>query len=149
MDALVQGLAGLLLKAVPTVILLIFVHFYLKMMLFGPLQEVLRKRREATEGAREEAQKSIDLAAEKATMYEHALKEARAEMYREHEETRRHWLEHSATRIDEARQRGRSITQDASHKLEADVEEARKDLASRSQMLALQIVESLVSGRAS
>lgn len=148
MDALVHDLGGLLLKAVPTIILLVFVNFYLKFMLFRPLQEVRRKRREATEGTLEAARKNLELAAEKATIYELALKEARAEMYREQEETRRHWLEHHTGRIEEARHRARAMTQEAGQKLESDVAEARTDLASRSQMLALQIVETLAAGRA-
>src|SRR5437764_6957533 len=103
MDALVHDLGGLLLKAIPTVVLLIIVHFYLKIMLFRPLQQVLNKRREATEGAREAAQKSLKLASEKATMYELAIKEERSNMYREQEDTRRRWLEDSAAHLAEAR----------------------------------------------
>lgn len=148
MDALVHDLGGLLLKAVPTIILLIIVHFYLKAMLFRPLQHILAKRREATEGAREAAQRSLDMAAEKATMYDLALKEARSEMYREQEQTRRRWLEDSASRVEEARQRTHAMVQDAGQKLASDTAEARQDLTSRSQMLALQITETLIAGRA-
>lgn len=147
MDVLIQELSGLLLRAVPTIVLLILVHFYLKAVFFQPLQEVLAKRRKATEGAREEGQKSLRRAAEKQTMYEMALKEARAEMYREQEETRRGWLEHQAGRIEEARHRTRAMIQEASHKLESEVAAAKRDLASSSQVLALQIVESLTGGR--
>lgn len=147
MEALVQALGGLLLKAVPTIILLILVHFYLKLMLFKPLQRVRQQRREATEGTLESARKSIALATEKATMYDLALKEARSEIYREQEDTRRKWSEENAARIEEARQRARTMIQEAGQSLDADVAEARKDLASRSQMLALQIVETLASGR--
>ena len=147
MEALIQALSGLLLKAVPTIILLIFVHFYLKIILFKPLQDIRRKRREATEGTLQVAQKNLELAAEKATMYDLALKEARAEMYREQEEARRQWLEQQTTRIEEARQRARAKVKDAGQKLDVEIAEARQDLASRSQMLALQIVETLASGR--
>lgn len=147
MDVLIQELSGLLLRAVPTIVLLILVHFYLKAVFFQPLQEVLAKRRKATEGAREEGQKSLRRAAEKQTMYEMALKEARAEMYREQEETRRGWLEHQTGRIEEARHRTRAMIQEASHKLESEVAAAKRDLASSSQVLALQIVESLTGGR--
>jgi F-type H+-transporting ATPase subunit b len=147
MEALIQALSGLLLKAVPTIILLIFVHFYLKIVLFRPLQEIRRKRREATEGTLQAAQKNRELAAEKAAMYDLALKEARAEMYREQEEAHRQWLEQQTSRIEEARQHARAIVKDAAQKLDAEVAEARRDLASRSQMLALQIVETLTSGK--
>lgn len=148
MGALVDQLGGLLLKAIPTIILLIFVHFYLKFMLFKPLRTVLEKRREATEGARESARKSLALANEKSTMYDLALKEARSEMYREQEETRRHWIEQQTTRVEETRQCAREMIQDAGQKLAAEVAEAKQDVTSRSQMLAMQIVEALVAGRA-
>ena len=147
MDALIRQLGGLLLTAVPTIILLIIVHFYLKYMLFRPLHDVLQKRREATEGALQAAQKSLDLAAEKATMYDLALKEARAEMYRESEEARRNWLDQQAARIEEARLKTHEMIQEASAGLASEIEAAKRDLASRSQMLALQIVETIVAGR--
>ena|ERR1051326_175539 len=145
MDALVQALGGLLLKAVPTIVLLIFVHFYLKFMLFRPLQKIRSQRREATEGAREAGKKSLELAAEKATMYDLALREARAEMYREQEETRRRWLGDQTARVEEARQSARAMIKEAGQKLDEDVAEARRDLTTRSQMLAMQIVETLAA----
>ncbi len=147
MDRIVQALGGLLLTAVPTIILLIFVHFYLKLVFFRPLQGVLRKRREATEGAREAAQEALGRAAEKAAMYEIALKEARAEMYREQEETRRGWIEQQTVHVEEARGRAHALVQDAGHKIDSEIAEARRDLASSSQMLALQIAETLASGK--
>ncbi len=147
MDRIVQALGGLLLTAVPTVILLIFVHFYLKLVFFRPLEGVLGKRREVTEGAREAGQEALARASEKAAMYEIALKEARAEMYREQEETRRGWMEQQTARVEEARNRTHALIQDASHKIESDAAEARRELASSSQMLALQIAEALATGR--
>jgi F-type H+-transporting ATPase subunit b len=146
MESIAQALGGLLLKAVPTIVFLILIHFYLKFIFFRPLQDVLKKRREATEGAREAAAKSLDMAAEKATMYEIALKEARSEMYREQEETRRRWLDHQSSRVEEARQRTRAMIQAASHKIEADTTEAKRGLESTSQVLALQITETLAAG---
>ena len=54
MEETLRALGGILLKAVPTFILVILLHFYLKFIFFKPLQRVLRLRYEATEG-REEA----------------------------------------------------------------------------------------------
>lgn len=149
MDALIRQLGGLLLTAIPTIILFIFVHFYLKYMFFRPLRKVLAERREATEGALQAAQKGLEQAAEKATMYDLALKEARTEMYREQEETRRTWLEQQTGRIEETRQKTRATIQEASHKLSAEVADAQKDLTSRSQMLGMQIAETVAAGRKS
>lgn len=148
MESLVQALGGLLLKAVPTIVLLVFVHLYLKAVFFRPLQEVLKKRREVTQGAVEAGKASLARAAEKAAMYEMALKEARAEMHREQEEMRRRWLDDQTKRIEETRQRSRAMIQDASKQLDVEIAEAKRDLASSSQMLALQIVETLAGARA-
>ena len=41
MDALLNSLSGLLLGAIPTFVLLILLHFYLKGMFFAPLDLVL------------------------------------------------------------------------------------------------------------
>ena len=147
MESLINQLGPLLLRAIPTVILLIIVHLYLKAVFFRPLQRVLKQRREATEGAREAGQESMNRAAEKAAMYEIALKEARAEMYREQEETRRRWLDHQGSRIEEARHRTHAMIQEASHAIASDVEAAKRELESSSQILALQIVESLAGSK--
>src|SRR5229473_1126438 len=136
MESIAQALGGLLLKAVPTIVFLILIHFYLKFIFFRPLQDVLKKRREATEGAREAAAKSHEKAAEKAAMYEITLKEARSEMYREQEETRRRWLDDQSSRIEEARQRARAMIHEAAQKIEADTAEAKRGLESASQFLA-------------
>ena len=53
------------LRAIPTIVLVIFLYFYLKSMLFKPLQEVLGRRREATDGARKRAQEAIERAEKK------------------------------------------------------------------------------------
>ena len=70
MDATLHDLGAILLKAVPTFILLLLLHFYLKAVFFKPLQAVLEKRREATEGARAAAEASQKAAAERTAEYD-------------------------------------------------------------------------------
>src|ERR1035437_5121817 len=67
MEATLHALGGILLKAVPTFLLLVLLHFYLKGVFFKPLQKVLRQRYEATEGefaeltaARRRAEAAVD-----------------------------------------------------------------------------------------
>ena len=52
MDATLHALGEILLKAVPTVLLVVVLHFYLKYVFFKPLKKVLEERYNATEGAR-------------------------------------------------------------------------------------------------
>ena len=51
---MLHALGGILLRAVPTFLLIILLHFYLKSIFFKPLERVLEARSEATEGARDE-----------------------------------------------------------------------------------------------
>src|SRR5438132_1787686 len=105
MEQTLQALGGILLKAVPTVCLLLLLHFYLKGMLFGPLERVLKQRDELTEGARKAAREGLAAAERKAQEYEARLREARAEVYRHQEETRRRWLDEQSARIAEAHEK--------------------------------------------
>ena len=103
MEQTLQALSGILVKAIPTVVLVLLLHFYLKAMLFGPLEKILKQREELTDGARKAASASLAEAERKTAEYEAKLRDARAEVYREQEETRRKWLDRQATQVAEAR----------------------------------------------
>src|SRR5215472_7317392 len=118
MEQTFEALGGILLKAIPTVLILLFLHFYLKSMLFAPLRKVLQQREELTAGARKAAEASLANAERKAQEYEDKLNEARAEVYKQQEETRKQWLQDQATQASAARVR-----------MEAAVKEARAQIA--------------------
>src|SRR5579885_679388 len=103
MEQTLNALGGLMLKAIPTICLFILVYFYLKAMLFKPLQKVLDEREALTEGAKKTAEASFAAAERKQKEYEAKFAEARAEVYKIQEETRRKWLEEQASQVAEAR----------------------------------------------
>src|SRR6266849_3810803 len=105
MEETLRALGGILLRAVPTFILVILLHFYLKFIFFKPLQRVLRERYEMTEGARKMAEAGLAKASEKAAEYEAALRAARGETYKELEQLRRNLQEDRAASVKEARTR--------------------------------------------
>ena len=76
MEQTFEALGGILLKAIPTVAIILVLHYYFKFMLFGPLQKVLKQREELTAGARQAAERSRDAAAQKAQEYERLFREA-------------------------------------------------------------------------
>jgi F-type H+-transporting ATPase subunit b len=76
MDEVLRSLGGLLLAAIPTFLLVVALHFYLKRVLFGPLARVLQQRYEATEGARRAAQDMLAQVSAKQAEYESALRNA-------------------------------------------------------------------------
>ena len=66
MEQTFQALETILLKAIPSAILLLVLYFYLKAMLFGPIAKVLKQREELTKGARKAAEQSLARAEQKA-----------------------------------------------------------------------------------
>ena len=131
MDAILNSLSGLLLGAIPTFVLLVALHFYLKRMFFVPLDRVLEQRRQATEGARRAAQASLLQASERAAEYEAAIRAARGEIYKEKEAARREGIE---------------LTRQARADLAAEVALARESLAGQSEQLAGAIAASILKG---
>ena len=144
MDATLQALAGILLKAVPTLVLLIVVHFYLKWMFFRPLGNVLAKRRAATEGMRESAQALLAKADQQTKAIEAKLRDAREEIYQEQEESRRRWVGEQGQRLEAARHQTHELIHQAKLQLEGETEAARRELAATADALADQIARTLL-----
>jgi F-type H+-transporting ATPase subunit b len=149
MGQTLQALGGILLQAIPTIVLLLIVHFYLKWMFFRPMREVLEKRRQATEGARESADAMLKQASQKTATLEAALRKARDEIYQENEEQRRRWIGEQTNRLEEARRESRELIHKAKQELDAEAETAKRSLTATAETLAEDIARSLLGGKAS
>lgn len=147
MDQILRDLGALLLKAVPTFLLVGLLYFYLKRMFFRPLERVLEARQAATEGARQTAQETFARATEKTAQYEAALRAARAEMYREQEQLRRQWREEHAAALQQARRAAEGTVEEAGRRLASDLAEAKHDLDRQAQSLATQIADRILARR--
>jgi len=147
MDAILTALGGLLLKALPTFLLVLLLHFYLKFVFFRPLDKVLASRRSGTEGAREQAQASLDAANRKSAEYDAALRAARGEIYKEQEETRREWRAHRAAQVEESRRSASELVKQARAQLTEEAARANMSLQGESERLAGQIAEAILRGR--
>jgi F-type H+-transporting ATPase subunit b len=148
MQETLNALGGILQKASITVVLLIILHFYLKAVLFGPLDRVMQKRRELTEGARKTAEESHAAAARKADEYEAKLRDARAVVYKQQEEIRKRWLDEQAQQVAEARARSEATVKSAREALAQDAAAARKSLQDTSAAVADQIVAMVLGKKA-
>jgi F-type H+-transporting ATPase subunit b len=148
MEQTLHALGGILLKSIPTVVLLLFLYFYLKAMLFGPLTRVLKQREELTAGTRHAAEKSLKEAERKVSEYEAKMREARAEVYREQEETRKRWLADQASQVDSARERTGHTVQQAKEQMMVEITAARLTLAESAGVLADQIATTVLGRRA-
>jgi F-type H+-transporting ATPase subunit b len=148
MEQTLQALGGILLKSTITVILLIILHFYLKAMLFGPLDRVMQQRRELTEGARRIAEDSLAAASRKADEYEAKLRDARAIVYKQQEEIRKGWLDEQAKQVADARAHHDLAVKAAREALAQDAAAAQQALQESSGAVAEQIVATVLGRRA-
>ena len=141
---MLHALGGILLRAVPTFLLVILLHFYLKSIFFKPLEKVLHERYQATEGARQSAERSLAEAADKTAHYETQLRTAKAEMYQAQEALSKQLQEREAAAVAEARKSAEGAIKQAKAELAADVDAAKASLAADSDMLANQIAETIL-----
>lgn len=142
-----QSLGGIILNALPTVFLLIVLHFYLKVMLFRPLDKMLKQRHDLTEGARRTAEASLAEADRKSREYEAKLREARAVVYKEQEETRKRWLEDQVAQLAQTQARSETAVRAARAALAGDAAAAKQELAKSSTVLADQIATAVLARR--
>jgi len=142
-----QSLGGIILNALPTVFLLIVLHFYLKVMLFRPLNKMLKQRHDLTEGARRTAEASLEEADRKAREYEAKLRDARAVVYKEQEETRKRWLSDQSAQVSQAQTRSEAGVKAARTALAGDAAAAKQDLQQSSAALADQIASAVLARR--
>ena len=144
MDATLHALGEILLKSIPTFLLVIFLNFYLKAVFFKPMDKVLGKRYEATEGAKKLAEQSLARAAARTAEYEAAMRSARAEVYQAQEKLHRESEERRTAELAAARQRVEQVVEQAKADLERDMASAKAGLAVESETLANQIAESIL-----
>ena len=149
MDAtLLHALGGILLRAVPTFLLVIFLNFYLKSVFFKPLEKVLHERYQATEGARKLAKESLDRAAAKTAEYQAAIRAAKNEIYQSQEQLNKQLQEQEAAALLAARHSVEAAIQAAKADLAKDAAAAKATLAADSDALADQIADSILRSAA-
>jgi F-type H+-transporting ATPase subunit b len=129
MDALLDSLGKLLIQALPTIILLILFHAYLKWMFYSPLDRVLKERFDLTEGARQVAAESMATAERKTADYREALKAARMELVEEMEAARKRLQSDQEAAIAKARSEADAMVKVAKATLAQEAAEAKQTLA--------------------
>jgi F-type H+-transporting ATPase subunit b len=147
MEQTLQALSGILVKAIPTIIILVILHQFLKAVLFGPLDKMLKERHDLTDGSRHAAERALKNAERKTAEYEAKLRDAKSVVYKEQEETRKTWLTDQAEQVQRAKTSATNNVTAAKLALVNDVAAARATLQQEAQGLADHIATALVSGR--
>lgn len=148
MERVAQDLGRLLLGAVPTFVLVLLLYIFLKKVFFNPLEKILHRRHEVTEGAIKAARETTAVADRKTAEYQQALKEARADLYRAQERERQQVLEETAEQVRRARAQAEERVRVAREELSAEVEAAKALLARESGTLAESITQAVLKAKA-
>ncbi|MEQ1946676.1 MAG: ATP synthase F0 subunit B [Bryobacteraceae bacterium] len=145
MEQTLRALAEILQKASITILLVVILFWYLKAMLYGPLEKILKQRAALTEGTRKSAADSLAAADHKTAEYEAKIREARAELYKEQEDLRRRWLDEQAAQIATAQDRSSKQAQATKVQINAEADAARQNLDAAVSALADQIANTVLA----
>ena len=140
MEKVLSQLGGLLLGAIPTVLLLITLMVLYKVILHNKLVAVLAERRARTEGAIQKAKADLAAAEAKTAEYENRLREAKMALYKAQEARRKQLMDARAATIAEARAAADAKVKEARAAIEKDMQAARETLGAESEKLATEIV---------
>jgi len=144
MEEILRQLGELLLAAIPTVVVFLFLFFAYKLIVHRPLVAVLNERRARTEGAVEKANADIAAAEARTAEYEQRLRDARLSIFKKQEARRQQLLETRASAAAEARTAAEARVKAARASLKQDVEQAKVTLQADSETLARQIIQTVL-----
>jgi F-type H+-transporting ATPase subunit b len=140
MDEILRQLGGLLLGAVPTVVLFILLYIAYRNIVHNRLKDVLAERRARTDGAIEKARADVAAADAKTADYEQRLRDAKLALYKAQEQRRQQALERRAKNVAEARAAADAQVRAAKQAMEQDVTAAKGSLQSEAEALANQVI---------
>lgn len=114
----------------------------------GPLAAVLKRRRELTEGAIEDAQKAIARAEARTAEYGEKLRAARAEAYKVREQRMKQWTAERDTALEAAREAAAKKLAAARAEIESETAAARQAIEASAGELAQQVVRAVLPAAA-
>ncbi len=145
MGQTLQQLGQLLLGAIPTAVLLLFLYGCYSVLVAGPLEKALQERYAKTEGAFEQAKQDIAAADARAQEYEDRIREARVAIFKALEGRRQQAMQARAAAAAEARAAADSRIRAAKSDIEQQMLAARAGLKDEAERLAGEIINAIVT----
>ncbi len=144
MDETLRQVGGLLLGAIPTVVLFVLLYIAYRAIVHNRLMQVLGERRARTEGAVEKARADVAAADAKTAEYEQRIRDAKVALYKAQEQRRQQALEHRGKLLAEARNAADAQVRAAKQALEQDVAAARGRLQGEAEALAGEVIRTIL-----
>jgi F-type H+-transporting ATPase subunit b len=140
MQETLAKLGEIVLGAIPTALLLIFLWQVYNFLVHKPLAKVLAERRAKTEGAIEKARADVAAAEARTAEYEKRLREARTALFQAQDVRRKAAAEARTQAVAQARARAQQQIEAAKAAVEQDKVAAQQNLQAESARLASEII---------
>lgn len=137
-----------MLQGLPTFFLVLILVFFVKILYFNPLEKVLKERFTRTEGARKAAEESLKNADNKIAEYQESLSRARAEIYDKNARTLQALQTELSAKVQGIRTETEEKVAAAKDSIARQATEARANLEAQSELLAGQIADAILNGKA-
>jgi len=148
MDAALQRALGeLLLAAVPTILLFLFLFVAYLKLVHQPLLKVLAERHAKTAGAVAKAQADVAAAEARTAEYEQKLREARMSVFKTMEARRKTLMEARAAAIGEAKTKAEAQVKAAKAEIEKEATTAKASLQGQVETLAQEVIRAVLDGK--
>lgn len=144
MKEILQQLGGLLLNAIPTVVIFLLLYVSYRLLVHNPLARALEQRHEKTEGAIAQAHADVAAAETKTSEYEQKIRDAKIAIYKQQEAHRRELMDARAHALAEARAQAEAQVRQAKADLERDAASARQSLEAEAERLAEQVIRAIL-----
>jgi F-type H+-transporting ATPase subunit b len=144
MDTVLRQIGELLIKSIPTIISVLVLWTAYTFLVHNKLRQVLAQRHALTEGAIERAQQEIAIAEKRTAEYEQRVREARSQIYKAQQANRLRVMEERNAALAESRQRAGEMVKKARAGVEAETAAARATLEQQANMLADQVIATIL-----
>ena len=144
MDQILNQLGGLVLGAVPTMVLFILLVIVYGFLVRRPLERILAERRARTSGAVEQARGAIAAAEANTTAYEDKLRAAKAEIFNARDQKLKQWNSEREAALEEVRNSTKQRVLTAKLDIEKSASDARNQIDSVSGELSTKILNAVL-----
>jgi F-type H+-transporting ATPase subunit b len=144
MDQILNQLGGLVLGAVPTMILFILLVAAYGFIVRRPLDRVLAERRARTSGAIEQAKRAIAKAESETAAYEAKLRAARSEIFQIRDKKLKQWNAEREAALADVRKHAQVRIEGAKEEIEQSAQDARLKIVGLSDELSSRVLKAVL-----
>jgi len=146
MDKLFAQLTELFIGAIPSGVLLLLLYFYLRAVLFGPLDKILEERHAKIGGREQKAAETLRLAEQRMLQYAASLQAAKSEIYARQDELRRKLESERDAAVAQAAEAAKAEIVSVRKQLDEDAVVARRIVETEARNLADAIAAKVLEG---